>query len=170
MKIAVRSLLAATLANASLISPLVAAGAADEGAPGYRFVMAGDGGFLIEHPAIADGLEPVGLVAAHHATLADLSRLTAPDGGCAMDIDFADGVKLEGVYSIKIGREDGTVVEFQDARDVIAFAMPMTDSKFGRVTTLRGGVVFALKPDNERSVQRFERGVITLTRTRKEGA
>jgi hypothetical protein len=39
-------------------------------------------------------------------------------------------------------------------------------TKTGKVTTLDGAIVFALKIDNKRSVQRLERGVITLTQTK----
>lgn len=145
-----------------LASLIVVAPAFAESAPNLLLVPVSEGGFIIERATPADDVDPVGL-----ADAKELAPLLAATATTAEKVDFTNGVKLEGPFTITVGREDGTVARFEDARDVIAFAAKDSIATAGQVTTLNGGVVFSLKVDNKRSLQRFERGVITLTAPKK---
>lgn len=126
----------------------------------YRLIPIEGGGFVIEY-ATAERLHPKGIAAAMDV-VPFLAR--QPE---AEKVDFRNGMKLDGVYTIIVGREDGTLGKFEGASDVIAFAAPDTLVEVNGVTTMDGGVVFALKIDNKRAMRRFERGTITLTQTTK---
>jgi hypothetical protein len=117
------------------------------------------GGYEIERGAASGA-------AAGLASAAEIAPLLA-NQPVAARVDYSNGVKLEGVYTVSVGREDGTLAKFEYATDLVAFAAPDTMFRSGGVTTYDGAIVFALKIDNARVVQRFERGVVTLTRMRK---
>jgi hypothetical protein len=125
----------------------------------WRLVPLARGGFAVEGGP-ADRQRP-GL-----ASAAELVPLLMGQPN-AERVDYGNGVKLDGVYTITVGREDGAVRKYKGATDIIIFADPATLAQTEGVTTLEGGVVFALKIDNQRSVQRFERGIIALTQTKK---
>jgi hypothetical protein len=135
--------------------------AAEKTAP-LRLVPVEGGGYAIEREAGVNSVEAKGI-----ATVAELAPLLSAEAVKGEKVDYSNGVKFDGVYTILIGREDGTLGKYEGASDVIAFAAPQTMAKAGAVTTLDGAIVFALKIDNKRAVQRFERGVITLTEMRK---
>ncbi|NWG92903.1 MAG: hypothetical protein HXY21_10435 [Parvularculaceae bacterium] len=139
-------------------APALAAG---KSAP-LRLVPVDGGGYAIERDVGAKWVEAKGI-----ATVAELVPLLSAEAVKGEKIDYSNGVKFEGVYTILVGREDGTLGKYEGASDVIAFAAPETTAKTGAVTTLDGAIVFALKIDNKRAVQRFERGVITLTEMKK---
>jgi hypothetical protein len=135
--------------------------AAEKAAP-LRLVPVDGGGYAIERETGAKSVEAKGI-----ATVAELVPLLTAEAVKGEKLDYSNGVKFEGVYTILIGREDGTLGKYEGASDVVVFAAPETMAKSGAVTTLEGVIVFALKIDNRRSAQRFERGVITLTETKK---
>ncbi len=124
------------------------------------------GGFIIEQrEPQAKQKAAIGL-----AAVADLAGLLTDASAPSTKVDFTAGKKLEGVYTVLIGRDDGTLGKFENASDVVIFAAPSSMTTTGDLTTLSGAVVFALKIDNAggpAAVQRFESGAITLTRTRK---
>ncbi len=147
----------AVLLAAFMVAPAFAAGAPDQ----WRLVKVEGGGFAIER----GGVEPV--AAAGIATIKEIVPLLT-EQAAAEKVDYSNGVKFDGVFSVMIGREDGTLGKYEGASDIIAFAAPETMKTISGVTTLDGAIVFALKIDNRpRAVQRFERGVITLTQTKK---
>lgn len=133
--------------------------AAEKPAP-LRLVPAEGGGYAIEATGAAP-VEATGIADA--AALAPL--LAATDG--PDKVDYANGRKVDGVFTVTVGREDGTLGRYERATDIIVFAAPKSLNTVNNVTTLEGGVVFALKINNARAVQRFEKGVITLTATTK---
>lgn len=135
--------------------------ASEKPAP-LRLVPVEGGGFAIEREAGAKPVEAKGI-----ATVAELVPLLTAEAVKGEKVDYSNGVKFDGVYTILIGREDGTLGKYEGASDVVAFVAPETMAKAGSVTTLDGAIVFALKIDNQRAVQRFERGVITLTEMKK---
>ncbi len=123
------------------------------------------GGFVIERNGLATKQSAHGL-----ATIAELIPLLKQDGATPEKIDFAAGKKLEGTYTVIVGRDDGTLGRYEGAVDVIMFSAPETMTIAGDLTTYSGAVVFALKIDNAGSaaaVQRFETGAISLALTRK---
>lgn len=126
-------------------------------APKLTLTPLKDGGYAIERASEPGKPAPKGL-----ASAAEIAPLLASEPAAAK-IDYSNGVKLEGVYTIGVGREDGTLAKFENATDLVAFAAPETMFRSGGVTTYSGAIVFALKIDNARLVQRFERGVVTLT-------
>jgi hypothetical protein len=123
------------------------------------------GGYAIERRA------PAGVGAAHGlATIADLVPLLHDEAASAAKIDFTAGQKLDGVFTVLVGRDDGTLGKYEGASDVVIFATPSSLTTSGDLTTLAGAVVFALKIDNAgaaSAVQRFETGAITLSRVKK---
>lgn len=132
--------------------------AADTPAP-LRLIPVEGGGFAIER---APSVESHGL-----ASVAEIAPLLTAEMQKGEKVDYSSGVKFEGLYTILVGREDGTLGKYERASDVIAFVAPKSLAKAGAVTTLDGAIVFALKVDNKNAVQRFERGVITLTEVKK---
>lgn len=168
------ALLAFSLAApASASEPVLTGEPAPTGEPpSFRLIRAEDGGFFIERarPDNAPNNALVDQTAAHTVGLADaaeISALLVAEFNNRETIDYSNGVKFDGVYSIVVGREDGTLTKYERASDVIAFVTPKSIAKAGAVTTLDGAIVFALKVDNKNAVQRFERGVITLTEVKK---
>jgi hypothetical protein len=146
----------------ALLCLAVAPALAAEKAVPLRLVPVDGGGYAIEREAGVKSVEAKGI-----ASIAELAPLLSAEAVKGEKVDYSNGVKFDGVYTILIGREDGTLGKYEGASDVIAFAAPETMAKAGAVTTLDGAIVFALKIDNKRAVQRFERGVITLTETKK---
>lgn len=144
-----------------LASFVVMPALAVEPAGDLRLAPAKGGGFAIERDSGAPGVKATGI-----ATISELIPLLTQQVN-AQKVDYSNGVKFDGDYEIKVGREDGTLAQYESASDIIAFAAPETLIRAGGVTTLDGAIVFALKIDNKPAVQRFERGVITLTRTKK---
>lgn len=140
-----------------LIAALAAAPAFAGDATAWKLTPIKGGGFAIERAEAAGKVAATGL-----ANAAELAPLLA-DQPAPAKVDYSNGVKLEGVYTIGVGREDGTLAKFENATDLVAFAAPETMFRSGGVTTYNGAIVFALKIDNARIVQRFERGVVTLT-------
>lgn len=134
--------------------------AGEQPAP-LRLVPVESGGYAIERDSGVEPVEAKGI-----ASVAEILPLLADQPG-AEKVDYSNGRKFDGTYTITVGREDGTLGKYQGASEVIAFVAPKTLLKTGAVTTLDGAIVFALKIDNKQSVQRFERGLITLTETRK---
>lgn len=123
------------------------------------------GGYVIERSVAAGEKSAHGL-----ATVADLVPLLKEGEAAAEKVDFAAGKKLEGAFTITVGRDDGTLGRYKGASDVIIFTAPDSLATAGDLTTFSGAVVFALKIDNAGSasaVQRFETGAITLLQTRK---
>lgn len=139
--------------------------------------LAGGAGDFTLKPVVGGGysIERKGLPGAPKtahglATIADLVPLLADDAAAPEKIDFTAGRKLDGDFTVIVGRDDGTLGKYEGASDVVIFAARSTLSEVGDVTTLSGAVVFALKVDNSAApaaVQRFESGAITLTRARK---
>jgi hypothetical protein len=124
-----------------------------------------EGGYVIERSIAAGKKSAHGL-----ATVAELIPLLNEEAAAPEKIDFAAVKKLDGVYKVTVGREDGTLGRYDDASDVIIFSAPDSMATTGGVTTFSGAVVFALKIDNAgtaAAVQRFETGAITLSLTRK---
>jgi hypothetical protein len=145
---------------------LLGASPAAAGAAGdYLLKPVEGGGYLIERSAAPAAAKTTrGL-----ATVADLVSLLDGDAAAPENIDFTAGKKMEGVYTVLVGRSDGSLGKYERARDVIIFAAPSSLTTRGDLTTLTGAVVFALKVDNSGApgaVQRFETGVISLTRAR----
>lgn len=140
-----------------LIAALAVTPAIAGEATAWKLTPIKGGGYAIERSTEAGALATKGLAGA-----ADIAPLLASEPAAAK-VDYSNGVRLEGVYTIKIGREDGTLAQFDGATDLVAFAAPETMFRSGGVTTYNGAIVFALKIDNARLVQRFERGVVTLT-------
>lgn len=123
------------------------------------------GGFIVEPSAAATKKSGHGL-----ASIADLVPLLTESAAAPEKVDFDAGKKLDGVFTITVGRADGTLGRYEGASDVIMFAAPQSTATSGELTTFSGVVVFALKIDNkgtDHAVQRFESGEIALTRTRK---
>jgi hypothetical protein len=148
--------------RAVLIAALFAPPAlAEEPPPALMLTPLQGGGYGIERGGAPGEVAPKGL-----ASAAEIAPLLAREPAAAR-IDYSNGVKLDGVYTVSVGREDGTLAKFENATDLVAFAAPETMFRAGGVTTYEGAIVFALKIDNARVVQRFERGVVTLTRMRK---
>jgi hypothetical protein len=148
------------LAAASVI------GVARAGEASERYVLkpVAGGGFAIERAS------PEAKKFAHGlASMAELVSLLRYEAKAPEKIDFTAGKKLDGVFTVLVGRDDGTLGKFDRASDVVIFAAPESISTTGDVTTLWGAVVFALKIDNAgvAPVQRFETGAITLTQARK---
>lgn len=145
---------------------LVASAATAERASSFSLKPLEGGGYAIER-----GKAPEALKSAHGlATVADLIPLLTDEAATAEKVDFTAGKKLDGVFTVLVGREDGTLGKFENASDVVIFAAPASLTISGELTTLAGAVVFALKIDNASApaaVQRFEAGAITLTRSRK---
>lgn len=135
---------------------------AGEAPAAFRLVPVEGGGYQIERDAGVKPVEAHGI-----ASVAEIVPLLAAEALMGEKVDYSNGVKFEGVYTILVGREDGTLGKYESASDVIAFVAPETMTKTGKVTTLDGAIVFALKIDNARAVQRLERGVVTLTETKK---
>lgn len=154
-----RILAAIALAAATFFAGIAVAA---DAAPPLRLVPVEGGGYQIERDAGTAKVEAKGI-----ATAAELAPLLLTEAVQGKKIDYSNGVKFEGVYRVLVGREDGTLGKYEGASDVIAFVAPETMAKAGAVTTLDGAIVFALKIDNKRAVQRFERGVITLTEMKK---
>lgn len=120
-----------------------------------------EGGYAVERA-------PAGVteISGGIAELSELAPILAAALPNAEKIDFSKGVKLEGIFTITVGREDGTLGKYEEATDVFVFARPDTLNTVQKITTLDGAVVFALKIDNTPNgvpVQRLEQGVITLT-------
>ncbi len=140
--------------------------AADAG--GFLLKPVEGGGFVVERtaPAVkAPAVKAHGL-----ATISDLATLLRDQAGAPEKIDFSNGSKIDGVYTVMVGRADGTLGKYERATEVIVFAEPQSITATGDVTSLSGAIVFALKIDNSgasAAIQRFESGDITLTRTRK---
>ena len=139
---------------------LAAPAFAGEPAAPLKLIPVEGGGYAIERDAVAP-LEAKGI-----ATVAEIVPLLSAQAN-AEKVDYANGQKLDGVFTVIVGRDDGTLGKYEGAVDIIVFAAPKSLTQVKGVTTLEGGVVFALKIDNARAVQRFERGVITLTQTKK---
>jgi hypothetical protein len=118
------------------------------------------GGYVIERSAAEEKKSAHGL-----ATVADLISLLRVSAAAPQKIDFAAGKKLEGAFTITVGREDGTLGRYEGASEVIIFTVPDTVETAGDLTTFAGAVVFTLKIDNSgtaAAVQRFETGAISL--------
>lgn len=150
------------LAAASIGATAAAAGEAR----GFLLKPVNGGGYAIERNSGPDAPQTAHGI----ATIADLIPLLERDAGAPEKIDFTAGEKLEGVFTVMVGREDGTLGKYEGANDVIVFAAPASRSTRGDLTTLSGAVVFSLKIDNAGApvaVQRLETGTITLTRARK---
>lgn len=131
----------------------------------FALKRAEGGGFLVEPSAAATKQSAHGL-----ASIADLVPLLTESAAAPEKVDFDAGKKLDGVFTITVGREDGTLGRYEGASDVIMFAAPQSTATRGDLTTFAGVVVFALKIDNTGAapaVQRFEQGDIAMTRTRK---
>lgn len=123
------------------------------------------GGFVIERSIAAGAKSAHGL-----ATVSELIPLLKEDAAAPEKIDFAAGRKLDGVFTIVVGREDGTLGRYEAATDVIIFTAPDSLATSGALTTFSGAVVFTLKIDNAEavsSVQRLETGAVSLSLTRK---
>jgi hypothetical protein len=134
---------------------------ASEPAAPIRLVPVEGGGYAIERDAGVAKVEATGI-----ASVAEIVPLLTAEAAKGEKVDYSNGVRFEGAYTILVGREDGTLGKYEGASDVVAFVAPETMTKTGKVTTLDGAIVFALKIDNKRSVQRLERGVITLMQTK----
>ncbi len=153
---------AAGIASASFaMSAALAAGAQD-----FALKPVEGGGYAIERTGAAAGKK-----AAHGlATVSDLIPLLMDEAAAPEKVDFTAGKKLDGVYTVIVGRDDGTLGKYEGASDVVIFAAPSSLSTSGELMTLAGAVVFALRIDNAgapAAAQRFETGAITLTRTGK---
>lgn len=150
----------------ALVAPFGAGANAAERAEGFLLKPIEGGGFAIERVLDSDSQKSVHGI----ATVAEIVTLLKDEAAAPEKIDFAAGQKLEGVFTVLVGRDDGTLGKFERASDVVIFAAPSSMTTVGDVTTLSGAVVFALKIDNANAaspVQRFETGAITLTRARK---
>ena len=131
----------------------------------FALKPAREGGFVIERRIAAGEKSAYGL-----ATVAELIPLLTDEAAAPEKIDFAAGKKLDGVFTVTVGRDDGTLGRYDGASDVIIFTAPDSVATAGGVTTFAGAVDFALKIDNAgtaAAVQRFETGAITLSFTRK---
>lgn len=150
------------LMTASLFSSAAAAGERSD----YALRPVAGGGYAIERKAAPDSVKKaLGL-----ASIAELAPLLAADAAAPEKVDFTAGKKLDGVFTVLVGRDDGTLGKYEGASDVVIFAAQSTLSEVGDVTTLSGAVVFAIKIDNAgapAAVQRFEAGTIALTRASK---
>lgn len=123
------------------------------------------GGFVVERSAVAQQTSAHGL-----ASIVDLVPLLKDGAAAPEKVDFDAGKKIDGVFTITVGREDGTLARYEGASDVIMFAAPQSAATSGDLTTFSGVVVFALKIDNTGAaspVQRIDSGEIALTRTQK---
>lgn len=141
------------------------AAAADEPS-GFALKPVEGGGYAIEpnQSAVAAG-PPHGL-----ATVVDLIALLKSEAAAPEKVDFTAGKKLDGVYTLIVGRDDGTLGKYERVSDVVIFAAPTSLTVTGDLMTLSGAVVFAMKIDNPgapSAVQRLETGAITLKRARK---
>lgn len=146
---------------AAFIAALCSANAFSQGS-GWRLKAGEGGGFVVEPKAgaVAD-IAATGLAAA-----GDLLPLLQSAYAGADGVDFSQGEKLDGAYTVTVARDDGTLARFDGAENIIVFARPRTLSTVGGVTSLSGVIVFTLKIDNfgkGRAVQRLDEGDITLT-------
>ena len=131
----------------------------------FTLTPAKEGGFFIERNIAAAEKSARGL-----ATVAELIPLLKEDAATPENVAFSAGKKLEGVFTVLVGREDGALGRYEGASEVIIFPAPDSMTTAGDLTTFSGAVVFALKVDKAgkaSAVQRLETGAITLSQTRK---